>query len=74
MERYLILDIQTTFRPQKPHCKNFQFKYIKKEICKSYFGNKEQKAMFPVVFLAGHALRFCLLDQLRVSAKSDARK
>ena len=48
-EKHLILDIQTTFRVQKFYCKNFRWKYIKNERCKSHLGNKEQKAIFLVV-------------------------
>ena len=46
---HLVLDIQTTFRQQKPHCNNFWWKHIKNESCKSYLGTKEQKAMLLVV-------------------------
>ena len=46
---HLILDFQTTFILQKPHCKNFWWNYNKKESCKPYLGNKEQKLLFQVV-------------------------
>ena len=36
-------------RPQKLHCKNFRWECIENEYQKSYLGNKEQKAKFPVV-------------------------
>ena len=48
-EAHLILDIKTTIRLQKPHCKNFGWKYICNESCKSCLGDKEQKAMLLVV-------------------------
>ena len=43
-ETHLILDIQTTFRIEKLHFKNFwwEWEYIKNKSCKSYLGNKEQ--------------------------------
>ena len=40
-ERHLVLDIQATFRQQKPDCKDFQCKYIENENRKSYLVNKE---------------------------------
>ena len=52
-----ILDIPTTFRLQKPQCKNIRWRYSKNESHKSCLGNKEQNAMFPVV--CRHALWFC---------------
>ena len=45
-ERRLILDIQTTFRSQKLHCKKSRWTYIKNESRKSYLGNKDKKAHF----------------------------
>ena len=45
----LILDVKTTFKQQKSHCVNFRWKHIKKESCKGYLGDKEQKAIFLVV-------------------------
>ena len=47
---YLILDVKTKFRLQKPHCKTFWWKHIKIESCKCYLGNKGLKAIFLVVF------------------------
>ena len=40
------MDVKTTFRPQKPHCKNFWWKHIKNGSCKCYLGNKKQKTTF----------------------------
>ena len=49
-QEHLILDVKTTFRLQKLNCKNFWRKHIRNESFKCYLGNKEQKAMFLVVF------------------------
>ena len=46
----------------KPHCKNFRWKYIKNEGCKSCLVNKVQKVTFPVISRSGSiggALCFC---------------
>ena len=51
-ETHLILDIETTFSLQKPHCKNFWWNYNKSESCKPYLGNKKQKLLFLVVSLS----------------------
>ena len=48
-QEHLILDIKTTFRLQKPHCKYFWWKHIKNENCKCYLGNKNQNAMLLVL-------------------------
>ena len=48
-QEHLILDIKTTFRLQKPHCKYFWWKHIKNENCKCYLGNKDQNAMLLVL-------------------------
>ena len=51
-ETHLILDIETTFSLQKPHCKNFWWNYNKSESCKPYLRNKKQKLLFLVVSLS----------------------
>ena len=43
-----ILGIQTTFRLEKPQCKNFWWEYIKNE-SRKVIKNKKQKSMFLVV-------------------------
>ena len=48
-ENYSLRDIQTIIRPQMLRCKKFRWKCIKNESRKSYLGDKEQKAMYPVV-------------------------
>ena len=48
-ETHLILDIQTKFPMQKPHCKILWWNYNENESCKSYLSSKEQKLLFLVV-------------------------
>ena len=48
-EAHLILDIKTTIRLQKPHCKGFWWEVIWNKSCKFLLEQKEQKAMFLVV-------------------------
>ena len=67
---HLILDIQTKFRPQKPHGRNIWWTYVKNKIFKSYLGKKEQKLIFLVVSWSDvdfGFLRqfFCLSNQVR---------
>ena len=45
-EMHLVLDIQTIFKLQKLHCKNFWGEYIKNESYKSYLDNKVKTAIF----------------------------
>ena len=49
IEEHLVLDIKTTIRLQKLHCKNFWLKNVCNERGNSCFDDKEQKARFMVV-------------------------
>ena len=46
---------------QKSNYKTFRCKYIKNESFKSYLSNKEQKAMFPLVFWSDAHFSFARL-------------
>ena len=50
------LGIQTTFRPQNPSYKNFNWQCMKNESRKSYLGEKEQKQCFQLFLDRTHIL------------------
>ena len=69
-EAHLILDDKAAFRLQKPRCKDFWWKRIKNQSCKSHLRNKEQKAMSLVVsqldvHLGFENPFFCVPDRAR---------
>ena len=57
-QKHLILDVKTTFRLQKPHCKHFWWKDIKNESCKCYLGKKRVESNVSSGVSIGLALSF----------------